>query len=74
MLKCLQVTEQKALHEGVAEGLTNEFGGNPDDWQHAKGIGTIDYYGEHIKAEVHWFQEETVGKVKFKVKEWLDED
>lgn len=60
-----------SLHEGVAEGLTKEFGGTPTKWQHAKGIGVIDYHGEEIKAEVHWFQEETVGKVKFKVKEWL---
>jgi len=28
---------------------------------------------EHIRAEVHWFQEQSVGKVKFVVKEWLDE-
>ena len=59
------------LHEGVAEGLTAEFGGDVDKWQHAKGIGLIDYYGENVKAEVHWFQEESVGKVKFKIKEWL---
>ena len=27
------------LHEGVAEGLTSEFGGTPSKWQHAKGFG-----------------------------------
>lgn len=54
-----------------AEGLTAEFGGDVDKWQHAKGIGLIDYYGENVKAEVHWFPEESVGKVKFKIKEWL---
>jgi hypothetical protein len=43
-------------------------------WQHAKGIGVIDCDGEEIKAEVHWFQEESVGKVKFKVKRWLYDD
>lgn len=63
---------KKALKEEVAEGLTKEFGGSPDKWQHVKGIGTLDYYGEELEAEVHWFQEETVGKVKFKVKEWLE--
>lgn len=36
--------------------------------------GVIDFDGEERKAEVHWFQEETVGKVKFKVKRWIDED
>lgn len=63
---------KKALKEEVAEGLAKEFGGIPAKWQHAKGIGTLDYHGEELDAEVHWFQEETVGKVKFKVKEWLE--
>ena len=63
---------KKNLNEAVAEGLTREFGGEPAKWQHAKGIGVLDYYGEEVKAEVHWFQEESVGKVKFKVKEWLE--
>lgn len=63
---------KKPLREEVIEGLTKEFGGNPAKWQHAKGIGTLDYHGEELKAEVHWFQEESVGKVKFKVKEWLE--
>lgn len=25
-----------------------------------------------VDAEVHWFQEPTVGKHKFKVKKWLE--
>lgn len=64
------------LHEGVAEGLTSEFGGTPSKWQHAKGFGVLEDpdTGEEWGAEVHWFQEETVGKVKFKVKEWLDDE
>ena len=63
------------LHEGVAEGLTIECGGTPEKWQHAKGNGILldPVTGEEYPAEVHWFQEETVGKVKFKVKRWLDE-
>lgn len=48
--------------------MVSEFGGFFDKWQHAKGIGNLDVHGEEIKAEVHWFQEETVGMVKFKVK------
>lgn len=63
-----------SLHEGVAEGLSEQLGGKSENWQHAKGNGIIDYYGEERLAEVHWFQEETVGKVKFKVKRWIDED
>lgn len=61
----------KPLKDEVKEGLANKYGGKPENWQHAKGIGTIDYYGESVKAEVHWFQEETAGKHRFKVKEWL---
>lgn len=65
---------KKPLHDGVAEGLSEQIGGKPENWQHCKGNGILDYYGEERPAEVHWFQEETVGKVKFKVKRWNDED
>lgn len=63
------------LYEGVAEGLARECGGTPEKWQHAKGNGTLldPVTGAEYPAEVHWFQEETVGKVIFKVKKWLDE-
>lgn len=63
---------QKTLLAEVVEGLVKEFGGRPDRWQHSKGLATLDYFGEEAQAEVHWFQEETVGKVKFKVKRWLE--
>lgn len=63
---------KKQLKEEVVEGLTKEFGGVPARWQHAKGTGILDFHGEELKAEVHWFQEESVGKVKFKVKKWLE--
>lgn len=66
------------LHEGVAEGLADEFGGSISGWQHAKGnavlVETDTETSEEYKAEVHWFQESSVGKVKFKVKEWLDDE
>lgn len=61
----------KPLTPEVIEGLVAEFGGSRDKWQHVKGIGVLDVDGEEIEAEIHWFQEETVGKVKFKVKEWI---
>ena len=60
------------LHDGVPEGLTKEFGGTPSKWQHVKGFGLIDDNGESVRAEVHWFQEETVGQVKHKIKRWLE--
>lgn len=62
----------KKLYPEVAEGLSEQIGGKPENWQHCKGIGTIDDDGEDRDAEVHWFQEETVGKHRFKIKEWLD--
>lgn len=62
----------KGLKYEVKEGLSKQFGGNPNDWQHVKGFGLIDFYGEPRHAEVHWFQNRDVGKIKFKVKEWLE--
>ena len=29
--------------------------------------------GKDMEAEVHWFQEPSVGKHRFKVKKWLDD-
>lgn len=61
------------LHDGVAEGLTKEFGGKIENWQHSKGIGIIDMHGEQVKAEVHRFQNSDVGKVKFKISRFIEE-
>lgn len=62
----------KPLNREVADGLANQIGGDPDKWQHCKGNGTLDYHGEDRDAEVHWFQEPSVGKHKFKIKKWED--
>lgn len=64
---------KKPLNEAVRNGLASQLGENPNDWSHCKGNAVLDYYGESRKAEVHWFQCEGVGKVKFKVKRWDDE-
>jgi hypothetical protein len=63
----------KALREEVAQGLSKQIGGKPSEWQHCKGIGTLDVDGKNTEAEIHWFQEPSVGKHRFKVKEWLDD-
>lgn len=60
------------LRPETIEGLVEQIGGKPSEWQHCKGIGTIDFRGEDRDAEVHWFQEATVGKHKFQIKRWLD--
>lgn len=62
----------KPLYTETVEGLVQQYGGAPEKWQHCKGIGALDVDGEEVHAEVHWFQEESVGKIKFKVKRWLD--
>lgn len=61
------------LHDGVAEGLSREFGGDEGKWQHVKGEGTIETPDGDRLADVHWFANEQVGQVKHKVKRWLDE-
>lgn len=62
------------LKPEVKEGMTKEFPGSVEDkWAHRKGEGVIDYHGDERRAEVHWFQEEHVGKQHFKIKEWLED-
>ena len=60
----------KPYYKAVA--FAEKYGGNPDNWQHTKGIGSVDYYGETRKAELHWSQCEGVGKCEFFIKEWLE--
>lgn len=62
----------KKLNPEVMIGLSEQLGGEPTEWQHCKGIGTLDFYGEERDAEVHWFQELSAGKHKFRVKNWLN--
>ena len=60
------------LKPQTLQGLVKEFGGRPKNWKHVKGIGTLNFYGRPRQAEVHWFEEKSVGKVKFRVKVWLE--
>lgn len=55
------------------ENLLERFGGNAFEWQKKKGIGYIEYDGESIRSEVHWYEEPSIGAVKFKLKELLEE-
>lgn len=56
------------------------YGGDPAEWQKKKGIGYVDYHGESYRAMLHWYEEPTAGKHKWKVKpdkdgNWfIDED
>lgn len=62
----------RKLSSRVAKGLSEQFGVSERGWQHAKGLGTIQRAdGKQTTAEVHWFQHKDVGRVRFKIKEWL---
>ena len=55
-----------------AAAFAKKHGGKAENWQHVKGFGEVDYYGESRKAELHWAQCEGIGKIDFFIKEWLE--
>lgn len=64
----------------IVDILTDRYPGTDAlKWQKKKGIGFVDYDGESYKAELHWYEEPTVGQVEFKIKpdadgNWFYED
>ena len=52
----------------VVDKLVDEYGGNPLKWKKCKGYGNIDVSGEDFLAELHWYEEPSVGRVAFKIK------
>jgi hypothetical protein len=52
----------------ILDRLVDNYGGNPQKWTKCKGFGYIDVNGENMLAEVHWYEEPSVGRVKFKIK------
>ena len=64
---------KKPLNEEVKNGLVEQLGGTASEWSHCKGRGFIDHHGEEREVEIHWFEEPTVGKHRFKIKKFLDE-
>lgn len=48
--------------------LVKTYGGEAENWQKVKAIATIEYNDEIYKAEIHWYEEKTVGKHEFKFK------
>ncbi len=55
-----------------ADKFAARYGGNAEDWQHAKGLGVLDTADGNQMAEVHWVQCANIGKFEFFVKKWLD--
>lgn len=50
-----------------------KYGGDVEDWQHAKGIAELNTDDGTRKAEIHWSQCKNIGKFEFFIKKWLDE-
>lgn len=55
----------------IEEGLIKRFGGKHGEWQHTTGTGSIIYQGSPRNAEIHWFQEPSVGIRLPRVKRWI---
>lgn len=64
----------------MIDALIEKYPGtNENEWAKKKGVGYIDYDGESYKAELHWYEEPSVGRVEWKVKpdadgNWFIED
>ena len=54
------------------ERLVKEYPGSKTElWQKVKGRAEIDWKGEQIKADVHWYEEPSIGRVEVKFKKEL---
>lgn len=54
----------------VENHLIQRYGGKKGEWQHTTGDAIVTVNGLSKNAEVHWFQEPSVGIVNAKVKIW----
>ena len=77
----IQTTAGKGRNRQIDEIdiLLEKYGGSETEWQKKKGLGYVDYEGESYHAELHWYEEPTAGKHKWKVKpdadgNWFIED
>ena len=52
----------------MVDDLIYKYGGDESKWIKCKGFGYIDVYGESLLAELHWYEEPSVGRVDFKIK------
>lgn len=59
----------------VEEHLINQYGGTAGSWRHTKGVGAVRLGdGTETKAELHWFENDDVGQIKWKVKKFVQEE
>ena len=55
----------------IEPGLIQRFGGIKGEWQHTSGNGYLSIRGKAKHAEIHWFQEQSVGIKLPRVKRWI---
>lgn len=69
-IKNVEVFAGKGTKKRIREAfdLIEEFGGTMEGWQKVKGFGIINYHGEHIKVELHWYQHKGIGRQRMKIK------
>ncbi len=71
----IEQVERIAQGRGVRERfrLTEEYGGNsPNNWFKRKGFANVRLpSGDEVRAEVHWYEANGIGKVEIKVKNVL---
>lgn len=49
--------------------LVRQYGGETHKWSKVKANATLELHAKPIDAEIHWYEEPTVGKVEVKYKE-----
>ena len=47
----------------IVDVMVDNYGGDPLQWKKCKGYGYVDIDGESLLAELHWYEEPTIGKV-----------
>lgn len=50
------------------DSLVEEYGGSAEKWVKVKANATLEVQGKSFDAEIHWYEEPTVGKVRMKYK------
>lgn len=81
-ISCIELIGGKGRNRKIDEidGLLHRYPGTKEsDWQKKKGIGFVDFEGESYRAEIHFYEEPTVGRVRYKLKpdkagNWFYED
>lgn len=55
----------------VIDRLVSKYpGSDADEWQKVKATATIVWKDVSDQAEIHWYEEATIGKIDFKFKRW----